>query len=68
MEEVITNAGGEDENTIWQARPKDQSLETEMLYRFTVYLGSAVICRFNSHSVFINNWQCVSSLRGFFQH
>ncbi|CAC9640813.1 outer membrane protein assembly factor BamC [bacterium endosymbiont of Bathymodiolus sp. 5 South] len=40
MEEVITNAGGEDENTIWQARPKDQSLETEMLYRFTVYLGS----------------------------
>jgi hypothetical protein len=32
---------GEDENTIWQARPKDQSLETEMLYRFMVYLGSA---------------------------
>ncbi|CAC9637259.1 outer membrane protein assembly factor BamC [thiotrophic endosymbiont of Bathymodiolus puteoserpentis (Logatchev)] len=40
MEEVITKAGGEDENTIWQARPKDQSLETEMLYRFMVYLGS----------------------------
>ena len=40
MEEVIIKAGGEDENTIWQARPKDQSLETEMLYRFMVYLGS----------------------------
>lgn len=40
MEEVITDKGGEEENTIWQARPKDQSLETEMLYRFMVYLGS----------------------------
>lgn len=40
MEEVITDRGGEEENTIWQARPKDQSLETEMLYRFMVYLGS----------------------------
>ncbi len=39
MEEVITNEGGDSENTIWQARPKDQSLETEMLYRFMVYLG-----------------------------
>lgn len=40
MEEVITNAGGDNENTIWQVRPKDESLETEMLYRFMVYLGS----------------------------
>ncbi|MDC9715250.1 MAG: outer membrane protein assembly factor BamC [Gammaproteobacteria bacterium] len=40
MEEVITKAGGEDENTVWQVRPKDDSLETEMLYRFMVYLGS----------------------------
>lgn len=40
MEEVITKAGSEDANTIWQARPKDQSLETEMLYRFMLYLGS----------------------------
>ncbi|BAS67415.1 outer membrane protein assembly factor BamC [Bathymodiolus septemdierum thioautotrophic gill symbiont] len=39
MEEVIANQGGESENTIWQARPKDASLETEMLYRFMVYLG-----------------------------
>lgn len=39
MEEVITNEGGESENTIWQVRPKDESLETEMLYRFMVYLG-----------------------------
>ncbi len=40
MEEVITGAGGDQENTIWQARPKDQSLETEMLYRLMVFLGS----------------------------
>lgn len=40
MEEVITKVDGKDENTIWQARPKDQSLETEMLYRFMIYLGS----------------------------
>ncbi|HIL03353.1 MAG TPA: outer membrane protein assembly factor BamC, partial [Candidatus Thioglobus autotrophicus] len=33
MEEVITKAGSDDENTIWQSRPKDQVLETEMLYR-----------------------------------
>ncbi|SMN16562.1 Outer membrane protein NlpB, lipoprotein component of the protein assembly complex (forms a complex with YaeT, YfiO, and YfgL); Lipoprotein-34 precursor [uncultured Candidatus Thioglobus sp.] len=39
MEEVITRAGDEDENTVWQVRPKDDSLETEMLYRFMVYLG-----------------------------
>ncbi len=40
MEEVATKKGSEDENTIWQARPKDYSLETEMLYRFMLYLGS----------------------------
>ncbi|WXT99563.1 MAG: hypothetical protein Ctma_0263 [Catillopecten margaritatus gill symbiont] len=39
MEEVVTNSGGESENTIWQVRAKDESLETEMLYRFMVYLG-----------------------------
>uniref|UniRef100_UPI0034DEAF52 outer membrane protein assembly factor BamC n=1 Tax=Candidatus Thiodubiliella endoseptemdiera TaxID=2738886 RepID=UPI0034DEAF52 len=39
MEEVITNEGGDSENTIWQVRPKDASLETEMLYRFMIYLG-----------------------------
>lgn len=39
MEEVVTNAGGESENTIWQVRPKDESLETEVLYRFMLYLG-----------------------------
>lgn len=40
MEEVITKAGSEDENTIWQTRPKDQELETEMLYRLMTFLGS----------------------------
>ena len=40
MEEVITKSGSEDENTIWQSRPKDQALETEMLYRLMTFLGS----------------------------
>jgi len=40
MEEVITKKGGNDENTIWQSRPKDQALETEMLYRLMTFLGS----------------------------
>lgn len=40
MEEVITNKGGDNENTIWQSRPKDISLETEMLYRLMLFLGS----------------------------
>ena len=40
MEEVLTNAGGERENTIWQSRPKDEELETEMLYRLMTFLGS----------------------------
>jgi len=40
MEEVLTNKGGERENTIWQSRPKDEELETEMLYRLMTFLGS----------------------------
>jgi len=40
MEEVLTKAGSDDENTIWQSRPKDQALETEMLYRLMTFLGS----------------------------
>ncbi len=40
MEEVLTKAGADDENTIWQSRPKDQALETEMLYRLMTFLGS----------------------------
>ncbi len=40
MEEVLTRAGKDDENTIWQARPKDYTLETEMLYQLMTFLGS----------------------------
>ncbi len=40
MEEVLTKAGADDENTIWQSRPKDQALETEMLYQLMTFLGS----------------------------
>jgi outer membrane protein assembly factor BamC len=40
MEEVLTKAGSDNENTIWQSRPKDQALETEMLYRLMTFLGS----------------------------
>ncbi len=40
MEEVLTEAGTKAENTIWQSRPKDQALETEMLYRLMIFLGS----------------------------
>jgi len=40
MEEVLTKAGRSDENTIWQSRPKDQALETEMLYKLMMFLGS----------------------------
>ena len=40
MEEVLTNKGKDEENTIWQSRPKDQALETEMLYRLMTFLGS----------------------------
>lgn len=39
MEEVLTDVGGDQENTIWQSRPKDTTLETEMLYRLMVFLG-----------------------------
>ena len=39
MEEVLTNKGKDEENTIWQSRPKDKSLETEMLYRLMTFLG-----------------------------
>ena len=40
MEEVLTSAGAAEENTIWQSRPKDRDLETEMLYRLMTFLGS----------------------------
>lgn len=40
MEEVVTNQGSDSENTIWQSKVKDQTLEDEMLYRLMVYLGS----------------------------
>ena len=41
MEEVIMKRQGDlDESTIWQSRPKDQVLETEMLYRLMTFLGS----------------------------
>jgi outer membrane protein assembly factor BamC len=40
MEEVLTKAGRDDENTIWQSRAKDKSLEAEMLYRLMTFLGS----------------------------
>jgi outer membrane protein assembly factor BamC len=40
MKEVITDTDGEGENTIWQVHSKDEALETEMLYRFMLYLGS----------------------------
>jgi len=39
MEEVLTNQGTEEENTIWQTKSKDLSVETEMLYRLMLYLG-----------------------------
>lgn len=39
MEEVITGAAGENENTIWKPRPSDPELEAEMIKRLMVYLG-----------------------------
>jgi len=39
MQEVVTNSGNDNENTIWQVREKDVALETEMLYRLMLYLG-----------------------------
>ncbi len=40
MQEVLTNKGSDDENTIWQSQAKDHMLETEMLYRLMTFLGS----------------------------
>jgi len=40
MREVATNKGLENENTIWQEKDADKSIELEMLYRMMVYLGS----------------------------
>ncbi len=41
LEEVATsNQNTQSENTIWQPRAKDEALETEMLYRLMVFLGS----------------------------
>lgn len=51
MEEVITGAAGDDDNTIWKPRPSDPELEAEMIKRLMVYLGveekkaSALIAR-----------------------
>jgi len=39
MAEVAINSGSKDENTIWQAQPKDPTLEIAMLYKLMVYLG-----------------------------
>jgi len=39
MAEVITNSGGQ-ESTLWQFKERNISLETEMLYRLMIYLGS----------------------------
>jgi outer membrane protein assembly factor BamC len=41
MEEVVVNQGN-NENTVWQSRTKDQALEDEMLYKLMIYLGSDV--------------------------
>jgi outer membrane protein assembly factor BamC len=40
MREVVTNKGLENQNTIWQEKEADKSIEIEMLYRLMVYLGS----------------------------
>jgi outer membrane protein assembly factor BamC len=40
MEEVLTNEGKKSENRVWQSHPKDYELETEMLYRLMIFLGS----------------------------
>jgi len=39
MAEVITNSGGQ-ESTLWQFKERNISLETEMLYKLMIYLGS----------------------------
>ncbi len=40
MQKVLINKGSDDENTIWQSEVKDHTLETEMLYRLMIFLGS----------------------------
>jgi outer membrane protein assembly factor BamC len=40
MQEVVTSKGEKHENTIWQEKPRDEFLETEMLYRLMIYMGS----------------------------
>ncbi|SFV53551.1 Outer membrane protein NlpB, lipoprotein component of the protein assembly complex (forms a complex with YaeT, YfiO, and YfgL); Lipoprotein-34 precursor [hydrothermal vent metagenome] len=40
MEEVVTNEGSDEENTIWQPRKTDTGLEIEMLYRLMLFLGA----------------------------
>ena len=40
MREVVTNKGLDNENTIWQEKDADTSVEAEMLYRLMIYLGS----------------------------
>jgi len=39
IKEVTTKPGQKDENTIWQTKETDQSIETEMLLRLMVFLG-----------------------------
>jgi len=39
IEEVLTNTGKEDENTIWQSKPKDINIETEMLLRLMTFIS-----------------------------
>jgi len=40
MEEVLKNEGLKSESRIWQSHPKDYELETEMLYRLMLFMGS----------------------------
>jgi len=39
IQEVLTSAGTDDENTIWQAKQTDINIEKEMLLRLMIYLG-----------------------------
>jgi outer membrane protein assembly factor BamC len=41
QEEIMTNTGGESENSVWIPRPNDPGLEAEMLRRLMVFLGVA---------------------------
>lgn len=40
-EQVVAEAGGKVENTVWQPRARDPQLEAEMLRRIMVFLGAA---------------------------